>query len=584
MKNHGRAKTSASSVEPLGLSPRLGRSLALPGVSPTMKRLIVGGLLLLIAAISVFLWRQNQIPVSSSQLAPADCLVYIELPKLIQTAKRWPETALCQILGEPSVQRFLRQPVSKIPKSYQSVCASVQTLRCSALFFGITDPNSQSWICGFQTSADQRVWRREIGNISGALFGQAVHLMEPADYKQPGPRPSEGGRNGAVTYCAQLGSWILLSRTADLLIEASRNAKAASGGLQSVNLFQECRANVKEGYDILCFVRGRPSIDLSRGLRWRFREDESQDTQRAMLAATAIDGTQLRDTIFTLTDKPASVAPLDRKGLAMTSPTTIGYLASRVNLSEIWRRCDELSGDWPIAKTIRDYLGEVKSFGIDTHGLDALLSYIEIVVDRDPKADSLNAAFSAEITDPERFQHFIDQIVMEKFPDRSRRVEVAAVPAYAIQLTGNTSLICGLVGRQLLVALTRSEFSELVHRLQSQSAGLGNNAQFNGIAKLVHEPADMFVYMDAKTAFESLYDAFRPMLVFGVALIPALNQYIDAMTLPETGEVSKHLSPIVLSQYRVAHGIVDESIGPITAYEAFALISGGAVAMGLLEH
>jgi hypothetical protein len=583
MKNHGRAKTSASSVEPLGLSPRLGRSLALPGVSPAMKRLIAGGLLLLIAAIGVFLWRQNQIPVSSSQLAPADCLVYIELPNLIQTANRWPETALCQILGEPSVQRFLRQPVSKIPKSYQSVFASVQTLRCSALFFGITDPNGQSWICGFQTSADQRVWRREISNISGALFGQAVQVVEPDDYKQPGSRPAEAGRNGASTYCVQLGSWILLSRTADLLIEASRNAKAASGGLQSVNLFQECRANVKEGYDILCFVRGRPSIDLSRGLRWRFREDESQGTPRAMLAATAIDGTQLRDTIFILTDKPAPVAPLDRKGLAMTSPTTIGYLVSRVNLSEIWRRCDELSGDWPIAKTIRDYLGEVKSFGIEMHELDALLSYIEIVVDRDPKADSLNAALSAEITDPEKFQHFIDQIVMEKFPDRSRRIEVASVPAYVIQL-GNTSLICGLVGRQLLVALTRLEFAELVHRLQSHSVGLEDNPQFKGIAKLVHEPADLVVYVDAKTAFETLYDAFRPMLVFGVALIPALNQYIDAMTFPETGEVGKHLSPIVLSQYRVAHGVVDESVGPITAYEAFALISGGAVVMGLLGH
>jgi hypothetical protein len=74
------------------------------------------------------------------------------------------------------------------------------------------------------------------------------------------------------------------------------------------------------------------------------------------------------------------------------------------------------------------------------------------------------------------------------------------------------------------------------------------------------------------------------MLVFGVALIPALNQYIDAMTFPETDEVSKHLSPIVLSRHRVANGVVDESVGPITAYDALALILGGAVAMGLLGH
>ena len=549
-----------------------------------MKRLIAGGLLLLIVAIGVFLWRQNQNAVSSSQIAPADCLVYFELPNLIQTAKRWPDTALWQILAEPSVQRFLRQPVSKIPKSYQSAWASIWTLRCSALFFGITDPNRESWVCGFQTSADQEVWRREISNISSSFFGQPVQEIALDHDARAGPSPVEAGKNGTLTYCVHVGSWILLSRSIDLLIEAGRNARMASGGLQSVKLFQECQSNVKAGYDYLCFVRGRPSIDLSSGLRWRFREDASEGTARAVVAATAIDGTQLRDTIFTLTDTPTPANPLDRKGLAMTSSTTIGYLASRVNLSEIWRWCDELSGEWPIAKTIRDYMGEAKSFGIDPNELDALLSYVEIIVDRDPNSDSLNAAFSLGITDPEKIQHLIDQIAMERFPDRCRRIEVASTPAYLMQLNGNISIVSGLVGRQLLVAWSSSEFAELVHRLQSHNAGLDNNAQFKAIAKLVDEPADLFVYLDAKTGFASLYDASRPMLVFGVALIPALNQYIDAMTFPETGEVSKHLSPIVLARHRVAHGVVDESVGPITAYDALALILGGAVAMGLLGH
>jgi len=549
-----------------------------------MKRLVAGGLLLLIVAIGVFLWRQSQNSISSSQIAPADCLVYIELPNLIQTAKRWPETALCQILAEPSVQGFLRKPVSKIPKSYQSAWASIRTLRCSALFFGMTDPNRESWVCGFQTSADQKVWRREISNISSSLFGQPVQEIALDNYNQAGPRSGEAGKNGALTYCVQVGSWILLSRSTDLLIGASRNAKMASGGLQAVKLFQECRSNARDGYDILCFVRGRPSIDLSSGLRWRFREGASQETARAMLAATAIDGTQLRDTIFTLTDTPAPASPLDRKGLAMTSPTTIGYLDSRVNLSEFWRWCDELSGEWPIAKNIRDYIDEAKSFGIDSHELDALLSYVEIIVDRDPNADSLNAAFSLGITDPEKFQHLIDQIVRDRFPDRCRRIEIASVPAYAMQVNGNISIIFGLVGRQLLIAWSISEFAELVHRLQSHKAGLENNAQFKAIAKSVNEPTDLFVYLDAKPAFESLYDVSRPMLVFGVALIPALNQYIDAMTFPQTGEVSNHLSPIVLSRHWVAHGVVDESVGPITAYEALALISGGAVVMGLVGH
>jgi hypothetical protein len=44
------------------------------------------------------------------------------------------------------------------------------------------------------------------------------------------------------------------------------------------------------------------------------------------------------------------------------------------------------------------------------------------------------------------------------------------------------------------------------------------------------------------------------------------------------------LSPIVLSRHRVANGVVDESTGPVTAYDAVALLFGGAFAMGLLER
>ena len=85
---------------------------------------------------------ENRDSLSASQIAPVECLAYVELPNIIQTAKRWPDSDLCQILGEPSVQRFLRQPISKAPANYRSAWSSFAALRCSALFVGMTDPDA----------------------------------------------------------------------------------------------------------------------------------------------------------------------------------------------------------------------------------------------------------------------------------------------------------------------------------------------------------------------------------------------------------------------------------------------------------
>lgn len=143
-----------------------------------MKRFVPGGLLLLLVAVGIFLWWGNtRSSVPASQVAPADCVVYVELPNLVQTSKRWPDSALCQILGEPSVQRFLRQPISKTPASYRHAWDSFAALRCSALFIGITDPERDQWICGLQSSVNQLTWRRELNNLSQAIFGQSMKKL-----------------------------------------------------------------------------------------------------------------------------------------------------------------------------------------------------------------------------------------------------------------------------------------------------------------------------------------------------------------------------------------------------------------------
>jgi hypothetical protein len=549
-----------------------------------MKRLIVGGLVLLLLVIAVFLWRQTRESLLASQIAPLACVAYIELPNIAETTKRWPDAALCRILSEPSVQRFLRQPISKAPANYQNAWTSFAALQCSSLFFGMTAPDHDQWICGLRTSVDESTWRREIAEISKALFGQNIKEIAPENLEHQGTEMEKADKDLTENYCTRVGSWILLSRSPQLLLEAVRNAKTTSAGLQSLKLFQECRENVPPENDLLSFVRGGPSIDGSAGLHWSFGEQGTAGSDRAVMVGTTIVGARLRDTVFTFSGTTTKASPLERRGLAMTSPSTIGYLATEVGFAEIWKWCGQLAEHSQLAETIRNYLGQVKSFGVEPRDLDKLVSGAEMIVDRDLKSDSLNGAISLRVSDPQNFQHLVDQVVTEKFPENCRKIEVAAIPAYLLLVNERISIVFGLVGQQFLISGSQSNFAELVHRLQSRAPGLETDDQYKVIAKMVDEPDVMFAYLDAKSVFERFYEASRPMLAFGIVLMPTLNRYVDAMALPETEDISKHLSPIVLSRHRVANGVVDESVGPVTAYDAVALLLGGALAMGLLER
>jgi hypothetical protein len=335
---------------------------------------------------------------------------------------------------------------------------------------------------------------------------------------------------------------------------------------------------------MLTFVQGEPSFDSLTGFHWRCSGSDGSGDSRAILAVTTIEGARLRDTVFTLAAPPETTRPLDRQGLSMTSASTVGYLASQVGLSKIWRWCGRFAEDSALAELIRDYMGEAKSFGIDPEDLDKLVAGAEVIVDRDSTPDSLSAAFSLQVIDPGKFQHLMDRVVAEKFPDSCSKMEIAAIPAYSMHVNKYASIVFGLAGRHLLVSGSEAKFSELVNQLRTHAPGLKSDNQFKSVSKLVKDPDDLFLYFDAKSLFERVYEASQPMLAVGLGMMPVVSRYVDGMALPETSEISKHLSPIVLSRRRVTDGVVDESVGPITAYDVAALVSGGAVAVGLLAR
>jgi len=544
-----------------------------------MRRTIGVGVALLLAIVGVFVWRQTQISVAANQIAPDETVFFVELPHLVQTLKNLPDTALYQISQEPSVFRFFKKPALSFSKEYQSCWNSLVNLGCRSLFFCATDSDRRHWIFGFQGSANSTVRTREIQNISRRLFSCDALRISPEQAEKVQPAEDAEG-----IFFTEIGAWTLVSTNSKLLKGSLRNVRSGAGSLRSSRVFQECRSNVRAAYDLLIFARGGASLDLASGTAWEFGHDESPDAAQAMMATTTIEGARLRDAIFTYASRQENRGPRLQESPGITGPKTIGYLASRLELSALWRFSERFAEDWPVAATLRDYLGETRTFGIEPPELDHLVTGAEIVIDQDPKSEALATGILLQIADRSRFEKLIDRIVQEKFPSSCHPTSIGGIQAYVLSANKNTSLVFGLVEQKLLITWDQSVFVEMVRRLQTRSQGLENNSEFKESASLVAAPDDLFVYIDAKAGFKKLYDGFRPMLVFGAALMPVVDRYVDVMALPETGEIAKHLSPIVLSRHRVAKGFVDESVGPLTAYEVSAFAIGGAMAAGLIQR
>jgi hypothetical protein len=73
------------------------------------------------------------------------------------------------------------------------------------------------------------------------------------------------------------------------------------------------------------------------------------------------------------------------------------------------------------------------------------------------------------------------------------------------------------------------------------------------------------------------------MAILGSALVPTLTQYVDPSSLPDTSEISHYLTPIVFSRRHLPEGTMDESVGPITAYQAAIVGFGAGLTFGLVQ-
>ena len=541
-----------------------------------MKRILL--CLVFVLFVGGVIWfafsRRDHSAVPAAHLAPANGVFFVECRDFAQTQKRFSEANLARILSEPSVHRFISFSGNNLPVPCKTISQGLARLSPTSAFFSSYALNRNEWICGVRCSGDLRSWENQLGVPLSALVGSKFKPLSESNQNDfTTNQPSKG-----VLFGIKAGSWLLFSPKPVYLQDAIRRTNAVNSGLDTSDLFIRCRTRVPEDADIYAFATGEGLKFMEQGLRPFLPRTEVS----GIIFSGKIEGSNVHDIVFAYCSNTPSSDDLDRKGLFLTTDKTLLYVATSLDLLDLRSAANALSKESGIAETAKQYFEEVNRTGVDFERLSDVVKGVELVLNRVSSDDSISGIFLVETKDGARASEFLKMILATEFPKRFREQNLDGNAVYVFRNQVGTTLVLGMVEQDLIATTGEAAFIEAVKAIRSQKVGLSSLANSAGTDGAL-STAGLRLYVDAPTLFERGYSMLRPVLAFGSALVPDLDRYLDPTMLPEASEISRHLSPIMLTRRELSDGILDESTGSLTAYEVSLLAVAGAVGFTSLD-
>lgn len=549
-------------------------------------------MLLTIAAAAFFVLKVRRFAPGSARatdLAPAGTIFFAHAPDVRETVKRFQKTGLYAIWQEPETQEFMQKPrkTSAYVQQWEARLARLARVAPGEAFLAVTsmDAPQPKYVAGFSFAGK----RREVEAL----------LAEPrAEFRQrwPSGKSEFASHKGAAievfTYPEGLlaecfvRNWYFIASDPTLLRstldryedpsspaagaltvnEVFQNATAPLGGASDIVLFGR-RAAFGEGLSALMPVRGQPA---------RPKAPADANKIQAIAAATRIDGTQMRDTVFIFSPGAAKETLLSRSTLALSGAETFLYFALGItSLTQLPDSVGILAGTLPGVAAAETALAERKlgwkdfadAFGPE---MGTTIEWLD-----DAVAPAMLLAF--EVRDAVKARQFLDAITSGDagVPAWSRRdesgVSIYSAPSEGLALT---SLTVAIAPRFAILGFSADAVAAGLRRMAAVDATDRSDSPLQEAAKHLEVPTSGFGYLDAAALIERSYKTLRPALTMSLALSGDLGDYIDAGKLPSAQVISRHLTPSVFTQSATESGILMESTGTLT----FTQLIIGAIA------
>jgi hypothetical protein len=300
---------------------------------------------------------------------------------------------------------------------------------------------------------------------------------------------------------------------------------------------------------------------------------------RSVVGASTFENGKIRDVLFVRMPQVQQLPELQRTSLAMGTKDTFLYLASVLALAHP-PQLQGMPGAAGLPGALQPMVAAFLRSGVTLDDWNAAFAPELGIMGDWPESSRTPALFaSLPVKDAVRARAIAAALTSDSGEGTWTASERDGVQYFTSPPVNPMVPIAPTVAVANGVAVLGPDVAsvEAAVKRSSLPSELQTTANYRTAEKLVPTPTQSFLYLDLPMFYTRLDAAVRPMLVMAAAFMPKIAETIELSKLPAAEVITKHLSPVVLSQSYEEDGYLTSSIGPVSAYQA---VLGVAVASG----
>ena len=573
-----------------------------------MKRIALVFVLAAVAAGGVYFASHrapSTPPTAVTNLLPAATVAFVHLPDFQRSHGEWKDSDLFKLYHEQSVQDFLK-PLRNVPQQGAATqnLSDLERLDPKDTFLAVTsiENNSPHSVGGFRFRGSQSDAEQIVGKWRTRLV-RDTSAHESVDYETHKIDIAGAAPNQIATVYDR--EWFFasndLAELKAVLDRADGRSKDRQSTLEANETFRTAIAHMPSIYALLFYLQPK---SVAEKVADAGRQLSAEEFQRkfglagntiqnidSICGAAKFDKGKIRDVIFVPAPKPATAVELTRSSLKLGSVDTFLYTAMLLN-PDRFGGVDQIGTGLPLGSWLQRVFDVASHSGLtaddwknafdleasalaewpQTSHLPSIVAVVPVkdqarafkIADTLTKAIDENATWRKAEKDGVRYYYMQSPVAL-----------FAITPTIAVS---NQAMIVGLDSISVEAAMSRSQ-----PKAKSITT-LADSPPYKNALRAVPSPTTGFVYVDTALLYTRLDAAVRPMLLMSAAFMPAIGEYVDATKLPPAETVTKHLSPIVLSQRYERDGYVTESVGPVSLEIGVVLPAIGWVLNAEKDH